>query len=93
VTACACGHHDWRAPETRDEALALAWHWNAIRELLEQVGRDGSRWLAVWRCRSCGLHWAEDSISSGHADLTFIYPIETDDPARWLAGAEPLNPY
>jgi hypothetical protein len=30
-------------------------------------------------------------MSSGHADLFFVYPIETDDPERWLAQAAPLN--
>jgi hypothetical protein len=64
-------------PETRDEALALAYHRNAIGGLLEEVERDGSRWIAVLRCRSCGRYWAEDSISSGHADLTFVYPVES----------------
>jgi hypothetical protein len=91
--SCACGHDDWRAPETQQEALALAAHQNAIRALLEEVKRDAARWLAVLRCRECGRYWAQDAISSGHADLLFVYPIETDEPERWLAAAQPLNPY
>ncbi len=78
-------------PETRDEALELAGHANAIGPLLEVVQRDNARWLGLLRCRECGAYWAEDSISSGHADLFFVYPIETSDPERWLAGAAPLN--
>jgi hypothetical protein len=35
---------------------------------------------------------AEDSISSGHATLLYIYPIETGDPIAWLATAIPLDP-
>lgn len=86
--SCACGHDERRAPEARDEALELAGHAEA---LLEVVARDNDRWLGVLRCRQCGGYWAEDSISSGHADLFFVYPIETDDPERWLAAAESLN--
>jgi hypothetical protein len=93
VTSCPCGHARWRAPETRDQALELAYHHNAIRHLLEEVARDSSRWLAVMRCRSCGRHWVEDYMSSGHADLAFIYPVDTGDPQRWLAEHTPLNPY
>ena len=43
------------------------------------------------RCRECGRYWAEDCISTGHVDLLFAYPIETDDPHGWLARASTLN--
>ena len=69
-------------PETREEAVALAGH---AASLLEVVQRDNSRWLSVLRCRECGAYWAEDSISSGHADLFFVYPIESGELP------EPLN--
>jgi len=86
--SCECGHDERRVPETREEALELAGHAGA---LLEVVARDNSRWLGVLRCRECGRYWAEDSMSSGHADLFFVYPIVTDDAERWLAEAQPLH--
>lgn len=51
---------------------------------------DRARWLSVLRCRRCGELWAEDSMSSGHADSFFVYPISTGDPTGWLATAAPL---
>lgn len=82
MTTCACGHDERRVPETREEAVALAGH---AASLLDVVVRDNSRWLSVLRCRECGAYWAEDSISSGHADLFFVYPIDSAELP------EPLN--
>ncbi|GAA5085771.1 hypothetical protein [Thermocatellispora tengchongensis] len=74
------------------DALALAGHRTAIEHLLTPVALDPSRWLGVHRCVRCGRHWAEDSITSGHADLFFVYPVHTADPRAWLAAAHPLQP-
>ena len=90
--ACPCGHSTRAAPRNRAEALALVLHATEIEPLLVTVGEDPARWLDVLTCRSCGRHWARDSITSGHADLFFVYPIETADPRAWLAAAQPLNP-
>jgi hypothetical protein len=78
-------------PVTRTQAVELAGHQNQIKDLLENVVTDAARWMSVMRCRACGAYWAEDCVSTGHVDLLFIYPIETDDPQGWLARAQPLG--
>ncbi|WP_062429502.1 hypothetical protein [Herbidospora daliensis] len=87
---CACGHDRHRAPRDKAEGLVLAGHLRVIEPLLDVVARDDSRWLGILRCGSCGRHWAEDSMTSGHADLFFVYPVDTADPHAWLAAARPL---
>ena len=88
---CPCGHGAHRVPRTQREALTLAHHQSAVEHLLRVVERDPQRWLGVFRCDRCGRFWAEDSMSSGHADMFYIYPIETVDPHSWLADAESLH--
>jgi len=89
--ACSCGHALRRKPRTREEALALGRHQNAIRSLLEEVAVARGKWMSVLRCRLCGRFWAEDSLTSGHMDLFYAYPIATDDPHGWLEDATPLR--
>jgi hypothetical protein len=84
---CACGYAATPVPPTREAAIASLGDHPQHRELLELIEADGGKWMAVLRCRTCGRHWAEDSISSGHAELTYHYPIDTDDPRAWLAAA------
>ncbi|WP_066364420.1 hypothetical protein [Herbidospora mongoliensis] len=87
---CACGHDRFSAPRDKTEGLILARHLRAVEHLLEPVERDASRWLGVLRCTACARYWAEDSMSSGHADLFFVYPVDTTDPHAWLAAARPV---
>ena len=87
---CTCEHDRHRAPATQDEALALADLQNRIAKQLELLRADGSKWMSVLRCKACGAIWCEDTISSGHATLSFIYPITTNDPVAWLAAAKNL---
>ncbi|NAS21592.1 hypothetical protein GT755_07830 [Herbidospora sp. NEAU-GS84] len=87
---CACGHDRHRAPRDKTEGLVLAGHLREVEHLLDVVERDDSRWLGILRCGSCGRYWAEDSMTSGHADLFFVYPVDTDDPHAWLARARPV---
>jgi hypothetical protein len=89
---CPCGHDEHSRPTSVREALALVSHLNSISSLLEVEASDPARWLRVYRCRRCGQRWAEDSISSGHADLFYAYPIDASDPHAWLARASPLQP-
>lgn len=88
---CPCGHDDWTAPETKRQALDLARHHAAIEHLLAVVARDPARRLGVLRCTRCGRLWAEDSMTSGHADMFFVYPIDATDPHEWLARARSLD--
>jgi len=88
---CPCDHADRRAPRTVSEAVALARHRDAVTQQLEPIERAPDKWMSVLRCRQCGQLWAEDSVSSGHADLLFVYPIETDDPHEWLARAASIG--
>ncbi|TQM72506.1 hypothetical protein [Thermopolyspora flexuosa] len=90
--SCPCGHGTWAAPANRREALALARHHDEIAHLLTVVARDSGRRLGVLRCTRCRRLWAEDSMTSGHADMFFIYPIDATDPEDWPARARPLNP-
>lgn len=89
---CGCRHERLEAPRTRWEAARLAGNWTRILPLLDPVVSDPARWLAVYRCSRCERLWAQDTVSSGHADLTYGYPIATDDPAGWLAAARPAMP-
>jgi hypothetical protein len=90
-SACSCRHHQLIAPDTRQEALRLAYVWARLRPALELTASDPARWLAVFRCGRCGQYWAEDSIESGHAEQFFGYPIVTRDPYRWLGSATRLT--
>lgn len=92
TAVCPCGHDAWTAPGTRRQALALARHHDRVAHLLTVVARDSARWLGVLRCERCGRLWAEDGMSSGHASMFFIYPIDATDPEAWLAAARPLDP-
>ena len=86
---CKCGYDEHRVPATRDEILEAAGLRNRLGDLLETVVIDPSgRWMSVMRCTLCGRYWAEDCLESGMATLLFVYPIETDDPASWIASAE-----
>jgi hypothetical protein len=89
---CSCEHDTHRPPATQAEALELARHFTAIAGQLETVAKADDKWMSVMRCNRCGALWAEDSMSSGHATMFFIYPITTDDPIGWLATAVPLDP-
>ena len=89
---CNCEHDTHRAPASQAEALDLARHCTAIAGHLETVAKADDKWMSVMRCNRCGALWAEDSISSGHATLFFIYPIMKRDPVAWLAAAVPLIP-
>ncbi|GAB3855468.1 hypothetical protein ACFPIJ_59720 [Dactylosporangium cerinum] len=84
---CGCRHERLEAPGARWEAARLAGNWTRILPLLDEVVSDPARWLAVYRCSRCERLWAQDTVSSGHADLTYGYPIATTDPAGWLAAA------
>ncbi|MFF5229124.1 hypothetical protein [Dactylosporangium sp. NPDC000521] len=86
---CGCRHERLAAPGAMWEAVRLAGNWTRIRPLLDPVASDPGRWLAVFRCSRCERLWAEDTVSSGHADLTYGYPIATTNPAAWLAAARP----
>ncbi len=88
---CGCRHERLAEPRAGWEALRLAGHWNRILPLLDPVVSDPARWLAVYRCSRCERLWAQGTVSSGHADLTYGYPIVTADPAGWLAAARPGN--
>jgi hypothetical protein len=88
---CGCRHERLEAPGARWEAVRLAGNWTRILPLLDEVAADPARWLAVYRCSLCERLWARDTVSSGYADLTYGYPIATDDPAGWLAAAQPGN--
>jgi len=83
-SGCACGHHRLAAPATVPQALVLAAHWTRIESTLDLVIADDGRWLRVLRCPACQGRWAEDSISSGQADLFYGYPLPTEDPVAWL---------
>jgi uncharacterized protein YciI len=86
---CACGHDAIRVPESRAEAMELA---RRRRDpAFERVAVDNAKWMSVYRCPVCGGHWAEDGLMSGQMDLFYLYPIETEDPAAWLASAKPLD--
>jgi hypothetical protein len=89
---CSCEHETHRTPATQREALELATHRNAIAGQLETIAMADDKWMAVMRCVRCGALWAEDSMSSGHASLFYIYPIATDDAVAWLTTAIPLDP-
>jgi hypothetical protein len=88
---CGCRHERLDAPHARWEAVRLAGNWTRILPLLDEVVSDPARWLAVYRCSQCDRLWAQDTVSSGHADLTYGYPIATADPAGWLAAARTRN--
>jgi hypothetical protein len=88
---CRCGHHRHATPRTQRDALELAAHWPVTDPPLELVELNHATWVAVHRCPGCGQHWAEESMTSGHAELYFGYPIHTDDPHGWLARANSLK--
>jgi hypothetical protein len=87
---CACGYTTTPLPPSRDAAIASTGAHPQHRDLLELLEADGSKWMSVLRCRQCGRYWAEAHVSSGHAEISYHYPIETDDPHAWLAAAENL---
>ncbi|MHA6759546.1 hypothetical protein [Streptacidiphilus sp. PAMC 29251] len=91
-SGCPCGHHRFTVPRTRRDTTALYKHRQKIDHLLAPIELDPSRWLGVYACTLCGKIWAEDDITSGHAELFFYYPITTTDPKAWLSRAEPLQP-
>jgi hypothetical protein len=90
-SGCACGHRRLAAPATVPQALALAGHWADIESTLDLVAADDARWLRVLRCPACQGLWAQDAVSSGHADLCYGYPVRTTDPDAWLRTNDTLK--
>lgn len=45
------------------------------REDLEVIGVDGPRWLALLRCRKCGMYWEESYDESKGAYMGGGMPI------------------
>jgi hypothetical protein len=77
-------------PATRDEVVGAMSALRVVEREAEQIAADASKWMCVWRCRTCGRYWAEDTMDSGQASPAYAYPIETDDPEGWLARAKNL---
>lgn len=76
---CECRHERFRPPRAQWEAVRLAGTWSRVRPLLSPVSSEG--WgRAVHRCVRCGRYWREDVLSSGHADLSYGYPLDTWTP-------------
>jgi hypothetical protein len=88
--SCSCEHDRWTPPTTRAIEPWMR-HETDIRDQLELIKVDGSKWMSVYRCRECGRYWCQDSMMSGHADLSYVYPIHTDDPVGWLDAAQNLH--
>ncbi|MFB9178390.1 hypothetical protein ACFFX1_09655 [Dactylosporangium sucinum] len=76
---CECRHERFRPPRERWEAFRLTGAWSRARPLLELV--EELAWgQAVHRCVRCGRYWREDVLSSGHADLSYGYPLDAWTP-------------
>ena len=87
VRVC-CRWEDVAVPATRARALRLVNHADG---LLEDVEVDPERYLTLQRCRTCRHHWVLDCISSGHAELFFVYPLRAEDPVAAFARVQPLG--
>jgi hypothetical protein len=90
-TACPCRFDDFAVPTVESDALGLAAHYHRVTDLLYTVARDDAKWLSLLQCRMCGRHWAVDSLSAGHAEMYYIYPVHTQDPREWLNRAVSLR--
>ena len=80
-------------PRTRDEVEHRIGQYGEIAPLLDPtpLASDSSRWMRVLRSRSDPRDlWAEESPFDRRPPL--LYPIETDDPVRWLAEAKEIAP-
>jgi hypothetical protein len=58
------------------------------------IATDSERWLAIYRCRECGMLWAKEyPFSERHGGgPTCFYQVFPDEPLEWLATAEPITP-
>lgn len=59
----------------------------------ETLVRDASRWMSVYRCRTCGMVWVEGYASSGPMEIQHLFPVEEAgrEPEVWVREVgEPL---
>jgi hypothetical protein len=67
------------------DAVTVAVEKDEIENGADLLAVSQDKWMAVYRCRTCGTLWAEACYSSGHMDLFYLFPVPpTDDPVRWL---------
>jgi hypothetical protein len=64
-----------------------------ILPFLERIARNARKWLSVYRCRVCGILWAEEypfgEMHGGGSPC--LYAIETENPEAWLEAADDVT--
>jgi hypothetical protein len=89
---CAC-HAQLQRPFRYVEDALVGVQADAITAGCELVARERGKWMAIYRCRTCGTYWVEACASSGMMDIVHLYPLPEgiQDPAEWLRErGEPL---
>jgi hypothetical protein len=79
---CKCDKYSV-LPTSVEELRKRAADTNEIKKTLDEIEVDSSRWLRVFRCKSCGTLWAEETLPERY-DPPCLYQIKTDNPKRWL---------
>lgn len=67
------------------EAVYGVLEMDVILANAELLTQSDTKWMRLYRCRTCGTEWVEACYSSGHMDFYYLFPApSTGDTILWL---------
>lgn len=90
---CICGTASEKRFDCVERAVYESPEMETVLAGCEVLAEDASKWMRVYRCRSCGTVWVEGYASSGPMEIKHLFPVAAAgvEPARWIREAgEPL---
>jgi len=94
MSTCPCAELRTRPYRDARDGITRAQDADRLRPVLDKIvegpGAVDIFLAAGFRCTVCGSLWAEGCWSSGHAEIYYLFPVETDDLAAWFRTGECL---
>lgn len=85
MESCICPQALRHSFVTVREAVYGASEMDVILANSDLVAESTTKWMRLYRCRTCGTEWAEACYSSGHMEIYYLFPAPREgDSIRWL---------
>jgi hypothetical protein len=85
VDTCICRDALQHSFATVREALHGAEDKDVIIANAELLSHSDTKWMWLYRCRTCGTEWVEACYSSGHMEIYYLFPAPPGGHSvRWL---------